>query len=292
MLKTTFYFLILFLLITGCAREEIWEPEVVARVGDRKLMASEITAWEASLRQANVSQEVRSAFIRNWVEKELLYRAALDGGFAKDAWVMQRLDEITRTLLVSRLLEIEYQKLTTPVPSAIHTYFQQNSHEFIWSHLHLSVDFWRSNDRKGLERLRSNLQRGRQAGIWTGNAGSLENGRITLDGPESASPEVWKVVLRLPLGQVSKVININDDYWVFKLIDRREAGEPQGLDDVRDEIVLRLMEEARKNIKEELVRELVNEYHHKGRLQWSSQPRSTVTSAESTIKETQEIIEK
>jgi len=185
------------LLISGCAREEVFEPEVIARVGDRKLTSNEIAAWEASLRQNDIPQEVRSSFVRYWVEDELLYQASLDKSLDQDAWVAKRVDEFTRKILVGRLLEIEYSKITQPSPANIQSYFQQHSNEFVWVHIHLVVEYWRSKEKHSLERLRSNIQRGRNTGIWSGEAGSLENGKFELDGSESASPEVWSVVSRL-----------------------------------------------------------------------------------------------
>ena len=246
-------------------------------MGNRTLTESEIVAWEASLRQADVSQEIRSTFIRHWVEEELLYQAAEDLGLMDDAWVAQRLDEISRTLLISRMLDLEYGKIKPPSAVAIQKYFQQNSSEFTWPHLHLVVDYWRSEDRRSLEQLRSNLVRGRQAGIWSGKAGTLENGRITLDGVDSSIPEVWNVTSRLSTGEVSRVMQINKDNWIFKLIDRREIGEPQGLDDVQEEIMQRLMEETRHNVKDEFIRRLVDEFRRSGQLQWPSQPRPAVS---------------
>jgi len=271
------YLLTIFMI--GCGREEAWEPGIVARVGDRKLTTSEVIAWEASLRQAEVPQELRSVFVRHWVEEELLYQAALEQGLMTDAWMAQRLDEITRSLLVSRLLETEYRKITPPAPSAVKAYFQKNSSEFVWPCLHLDVEYWKSDERIGMEGLRSNIQRGRRAGIWMGKAGSLENGHIELNGEGSTDPDVWRVVKCLVSGQVSQVLLVNDNYWVFKLIDRREPGEPQGYDDARDEIVLRLTEKTRRNVRDELVRKLVDEYHREGKLFWSARPRPERTAA-------------
>lgn len=280
---------ILLLLLTGCSKEERWEPEVVARIGDQKLTSSEVTAWEASLRQAEIPQEVRSAFIHHWVEEELLYQTALERDLTEDPWVTQRIDELTRSLLTSRLLELEYLKIKQPSTTAITTYFQQHSSEFTWPHVHLDVDYWRSQERRAMERLRSNIQRGRQVGIWTGQSGSLESGRIELDGPGSTDPEVWSIVSHMKIGQVSQVRFLNDEYWVFKLIDRREAGEPQGLDDVHDEIMMRLMEQARRQLRDELIRKLIEENRRSGRLYWSTQPRQMQTM--DTLSKAQENLE-
>ena len=278
------YSLVLVALVcTGCTREVEWEPEIIARVGDRTLTTSEIDAWEASLRQAELPQDAKITYIRHWVEEELLCLEAIDRNLHKDPWILQRLDEIKRQLLTSRLLEQEYQTLNKPSPQAVEAYFNRNSSEFIWACLHLVIEYWRSADRVGIERLRSNVQRGRQTGIWSGEVGSLDHGRITLDGPGSAAPEIWSVVSRMSIGEVSPVIFVNGDYWVFKLLDRREQGEQQGLEDVRDEIVMRLMEEARRNVHSELVRKLAEQYRRSGRLFWSTQPRAGVEAGSDSI---------
>ena len=259
------------LIFVGCTRETEWEPDVIARVGDRALTDAEVDAWEASLRQEDIPQDARSTYIRHWVENELLCREAIDRALLKDPWILQRLDEIKRQLLISRLLDQKYQELTKPSPQSIEAYFKQNASEFIWPCLHLEVEYWRSGDRVGIEQLRSNVQRGRQTGAWSGEPGSLDHGRITLDGPGSAAPEIWSAVCGMSPGEVSPVRFATNEYWVFKLSDRREPGEQQGIEDVKDEIVMRLMEEARRNIRSELMRNLVDQYRRSGQLFWSTQ---------------------
>jgi hypothetical protein len=256
-----------------CTREEVWEPEVVARVGDRTLTASEVTAWEVSLRQPDISKDVRTAFIRHWVEEELLYRAALDRKLSDDAWVSKRMDELEHSLLISRLLELEYRNIQQPSSNAVNTYFQQHSKEFTWVQVHLEIEYWRSSEQQPLILLRSNIQRGRQASIWTGQAGGLNTGRIEIDGQDSASPEVWQIVSQMKVGSVSQVLYLNNEYWFFKLLDRRETGDQQGVDNVHDEVVMRLIEDTRRQIRDDLVRKLINDYRNSGLLYWSTQPR-------------------
>ena len=259
------------LLLASCAKEKPTLVEVVARVGDRVLTSGEVAAWEASLGQREAPQEVRSAFIRRWVEEELLYQEALERELIKDPWVQQRLDELSRTILVARLLELECRTLPQPSPGAVQSYFQSHATDFIWPQMHLLVEYWCSDDHTGMNELRSNLLRGQQTGLWQGRVSNLETGRIALDGSESADPQIWRIVSSLKPGQVSQVAQVNDGCWVFKLVDQREAGELKGFDDVQDDIVTRLMEEARKHQREEVIRSLVEKYRRSGRLHWSLQ---------------------
>lgn len=264
------------LCLSGCMREESFSPEVVARVDERVLTAGEIAVWEASLGQVEVPQEVRLEYIQRWVEKELIFKAATDNGLEDDPWVVQQLEDVKRSLIVSRFLEIKSRKIPMPSPNEIKRYFQEHVDEFVWSNLHLVVEYWYSNEKAGMDRLRANLVRGNQTGLWSGTAGSLENDRIALDGKNSADPAIWKVVAILKVGQVSQVIFINDNYWVFKLIDRREVGETKGIDDVQDDIVARLLNNSRQKTRDDLVHELIESFRREGRLTWSNPP-STVS---------------
>ena len=283
-LQLTIVLLCLFgsVLISGCFREEQQPSEIVAQVGDRVLTANEVTAWEVSLRQGNVSQEIRWHFIRRWVEEELLYKAALDRGIDNDPWVLQRMDELTRTLLVARMLELEATKVPEPSPQAVRDYFQDHSSEFVWSCDHLVVDYWVSTELGALQRLRANLLRGGNIGIWGGGIGSLDHGKIALDASGSTTEEIWQAVSRLRVGEISQVLTITDDpaqsaqeenhFWVFKLIERYMAGTPQKFEDVSDDIVIRLAEKAHRSIREEMVRNLAEEYFESGRLRLPNQP--------------------
>jgi len=257
------------MLLVSCLKEDPPEPEVVAKVDDRALTVSEVNAWEASLGQAEVPQEVRSEFIRRWVEEEILYKAAIERKLDDDPWIVQTIDELSRTLMVNRLLELEAIKLTTPTAGEIRDYFQAHSAEFVWSSKHHFIEYWSSADKKGMNRLRSNLLRGNNSGIWGGDIGALDNSRISLDGQESTTPQIWKVVNSMKVGETSRVLYLNERYWVFKLIERFEPGELKGLENVQEEIRDRLMNRLRQELRDNFVKTLVDGYLKTGKLQWS-----------------------
>jgi hypothetical protein len=145
------------------------------------LTAAEVTAWELSLRQPFVPEELRIAYIRHWVEKELLYQEALRKELHNDPWAAERIEEATQTILVARLLEQEYRSV-----SNLHgrdTYF------IIWITYQNSSGI-RSTSRfntgaaapaRAMDALRENLQRGRQEAPWTGDPGALDQGNSVLE---------------------------------------------------------------------------------------------------------------
>lgn len=270
---------ILFMLIISCARNESPGPNVVARVKDNILTLSEVNAWEASL-QHTAQPEARLAYIRHWVEDEIIFQSAVELGLSEDPWVVQRLDEITRALLISRYLQLDEKKISKPAPSAVRAYYQEHAGEFVWAHIHLEVEYWRCKEKSKLTSIRTELLRGNNNAINLYSPGLVSNGKINLDGPESSDPEVWKIVSRMKPLEVSKVSKINNEHWIFRLIRKQSAGDQREIEEVRDVIVSRLMEEARSQRYEAIIRSLFDEYRRKGWLDWST-PSPTISVSDS-----------
>ncbi len=260
---------ILTLSLFGCVKEQELLGDEVARVNDRVLTAGEVSAWELSLRQPYVPEELRRSYIRHWVEKELLYQEALHRDLLSDPWSAERIEDATRSILISRLMELEYRNLSPLTPAEIRIYYLDHAAEFVWDQNHLNVQYWRSHTRRGMDELRENLFRGRQDALWTGDAGTLDQGSLSLKHDDAADPALWRALSRLAEGQISPVILLNNDFWVFKVIDIDKSGDRKELEEVREEIVARLTEERRRRYRESLIQHLVWEYHRDGRLRWS-----------------------
>lgn len=272
------------ILAIGCKPEftpprlEGGEGGVVAKVGDRILSAEEVAAWETSLRE-NLTPELRSSFIRHWVEDELLVQAAKDKGLEDDPWVEGRLDEVSRRLLAARLLELDAATLSGPSPSEIATYYAQHQGEFVRPKLSMTVQYWRAPTRTSLDRLRADLVRGRPSPRQPEDVVGLDSGRFEVDDPASVDPAVWRHFGGMNAGQLGYPVQFDGGIWMFKILRRDEPGARQSLDDVRDIITARLIEEARMRRQAELVRALAADYSRTGRLVWPVYGAETADSA-------------
>ena len=224
------------LLFSGCIFDKQPIGEVVAKVNDEVLSTVDVEAWEAALGEVSVPVETRRSFIRNWVEEELLFQEALSQNLMEDPWVVERLHRIKRTLLISRFMESE--AFTQPQPSAqsIKTYYQEHSAEFVWPVIHLDVEYWRSNTSEGMGQLRKDLMKSKKDIIWTGPAGDMVHDLVSIDGLGTTDPKIWKVVSALKVDGYSGVLKIDETYWIFKLINRKDAGEQKGIEEVQQEI--------------------------------------------------------
>ncbi|MBT3234188.1 MAG: hypothetical protein HN356_15420 [Calditrichaeota bacterium] len=257
------------LLFSGCIFDKQPIGEVVAKVNDEVLSTVDVEAWEAALGEVSVPVETRRSFIRNWVEEELLFQEALSQNLMEDPWVVERLHRIKRTLLISRFMESE--AFTQPQPSAqsIKTYYQEHSAEFVWPVIHLDVEYWRSNTSEGMGQLRKDLMKSKKDIIWTGPAGDMVHDLVSIDGLGTTDPKIWKVVSALKVDGYSGVLKIDETYWIFKLINRKEAGEQKGIEEVQPEISAILHEADRVSQRDELIQNLIKEYREDGRLMWA-----------------------
>ncbi len=257
------------LLISGCIKDEQPIGEIVARVNDAALTTTDVAAWEAALGKVPVPVETRRSFIRNWVEEELLYQEALSENLLEDQWVAERLDRLKRTMLISRFMELAASNFPQPSALSIKNYFQEHSAEFIWPVIHLDVEYWRSSTSEGMGQLRKDLLKSKKDIIWTGPAGDMIHDQVAIEGNGTTNPKIWNVVSKLRIGDYSGVLKIEDTFWIFKLIDRKEAGDPKGIEEVQNEITAVLLEAARVDYRDELVQNLINEYREDGRLLWA-----------------------
>lgn len=255
------------LLILSCRPQPQPEPVVVARVADRLLTQEEVSVWEAS-QQGKITAHQRAAFIRRWVEEELLARAAIDRGLEDDPWVQTRLDDVTRSLLTARLLEIESASIPTPGKQEIADYFEKHRADFIWEKPHLSLQYWRSSSKSALERKRRELTAARPLPSQPGEGAAIDTASMEIEDPARLNPTAYRLFGWLTAGQVGHPVYYQDSYWLFRVTRRDESGDPKRLEDVSTLITAQLMENARARRLSSLLRELSDEYQRAGALYW------------------------
>jgi hypothetical protein len=260
--------LLVLLGLVGCKSKPVPPVAVLARVGEKFLSDEEVKAWESYLPNDKLTPESRANFIRNWVEKELLVSAALEKGLDDDPWVESRIDELHRELLTSRLLELDASSHLPPTTKEVLEYFNQHSNEFIWKNLHLEVVYWHSPEKPPLDKLRAGMTQNRPSPLFPSEVSSIDSGRFDIDDPETVDPIVWRHFAWMAVGQLGFPTAIRGSYWLFRVERRDEPGTPQRLEDVVDEITSRLIEIARLNHRNELVRYYADQYGKAGRLQW------------------------
>ena len=120
-------FLFVHLFFISCSVENKTDKEVVARVGNETLTKESLLFLVG--KQAN-NKEVFSREVNNWVEKKLLYRAAVFAGLNKDRSLTKERDLFYENLLVSSFVKIKTKEKTKTTKKEVSDYYLKNKGSF------------------------------------------------------------------------------------------------------------------------------------------------------------------
>ena len=111
----------------SCSSSESDRGGVVARVNEKKLTKEQLASLVGST--ANDSKALLFATNR-WVEKTLLYNAAIKSGLKKDAEILRKRDLFYEDLLVSSFLDIQTKNKIKITKKDVSNYYAKNKKSF------------------------------------------------------------------------------------------------------------------------------------------------------------------
>ncbi len=107
---------------------------MLARVADRSITTADvdarITELPAMARPEYATEAGRARLLRQLVEEEVLYRAALDAGLERDPTVQQRLAASRRQILVQAMLDREQSRLSTVDEKELQAFYDAHRDEY------------------------------------------------------------------------------------------------------------------------------------------------------------------
>ena len=235
---------------------------VVAEVGDRHLTLRDL---EASLQGVTAGQptiEEKWRSVERWIDRELLYREAMKRNIHTRTDVQRKIAVATRELVINALLEdIFFQELSV-MDADIESYYDEHRSLFrreettVWARQIVVEGLY---DARRIRRQVEDdpdqfeaIAREKSTDPTAADGGDL--GYISES--TAFSPEVWMEIQGLEEGQISNIVRTTSGYHVFKILDRRPAGDAMPLDEVRDDIVNRVRAAKRQALVTKLVEEL------------------------------------
>ena len=102
----SFVFIVFFIFIS-CSNEGKEAEEVFARVGEKTLTKKDVVEMKKA---GLVSEGSISNLVNGWVEKTLLYNAAINSNLDKDVVLAKKRDVFYKNLLISSFLDIKSKK--------------------------------------------------------------------------------------------------------------------------------------------------------------------------------------
>ena len=234
---------------------------VVARVNQSTLTVDELEAELESTALPAATLQMRRDRVSDWVRTELLYQEAMRRDYDGDGKTVRELERMRREHLANVVLErIIADSSMSVTDEEVEDYFEANRQEFVYLEPELRLSVIVLPDETTARQVRSLLARRRgtfeelartrsihASSAIGGDLGFLKKGEIS-------DVSVQEIVFSMSVGQVSRPVLSESGSFIFRVAERREAGTLPPLDEVRGEIVNRMLQDRRR----ELVRRFVD----------------------------------
>ena len=234
---------------------------VVARVNQSTLTADELEAELEAASLSGATLQMRKDWVSDWIRTELLYQEALRMAFDSEEETARELNRMRRDHLANVILEhIVADSSLVVTDEDVADYFEAHRQEFITHEPELRLSVIVLPDETTARQVRSQLARGRGTFEELARTRSIHTSSVNggdmgfLKRADISDVSVQEIVFSLNTGQVSRPVLSESGSFIFRVVDRREAGSLPTLDEVRGEIVNRVLRDRRR----ELVRRFVD----------------------------------
>ena len=239
------------------------DPEtVVARVNQTTLTVDEMETELESAALPAATLQMRRDRVSDWVQTELLYQEALRRDYDSDEKTVRELERMRRDHLANVVLEHLIADSSMAVTDdEVEAYFKANRQEFLYREPELRLSVIVLPDETTARQVQN--QWFRRSGTFEELARTRSIHPSSVDGgdlgffkrADISDVSVQDIVFSLRVGQVSRPVLSELGSFIFRVAERREAGTLPPLDEVRGEIVNRMLRDRRR----ELVRQFVDE---------------------------------
>jgi len=230
------FIFIIFFIFVSCSNNGEEPQEVFARVGDKTLTKKDLVDMKKG---GLVSEGSVSNLVNNWVEKALLYNAAINTNLDKDVVLAKKRDVFYKNLLISSFLDIKSKKEISVSKKEISNYynknkksFARNSDEILLKHFVLPT----SKEAKKIKRFLKSNKKGKELEIlvkkYKPETKTVKKGLM--------SDSLIGFVFKYSVGDVVGPRLINGYYHVFDVLKKHNKKSIRGLEVVYDEIHQRI----------------------------------------------------
>lgn len=225
------------LFLFACGKQES-TPPVVARVGSSFLSLKDA---RAALADPAVTEAYLENVVVRWVERELLYRAALSSGYDKDLSILSAVSNYKKLMLGKAYL-MSTSKLNIQIqPAEIEAYYEKNITSYVRSADEAVVFHFLVSSIKEANNIFSRLKKsGTGAGLemllkeYNVKAETLTRSRVF--------PKIGEKVFSKNNHTLIAPFKSGLGFHVIKVLNKNKAGTPRGFLEVYDEIQQRLLQ--------------------------------------------------
>ncbi len=280
--------LIPLLLVAGCGSDKVRDDsslpaDAIVMVDGKVLTGSHLEILLPAGEKTPFSASEKAAWVRQWVEIELLYSEAVRRGLDNDPRIRARFESFEREFLADHLTFIELRERIEVSEEEIAEYFADHRDQYIYEYRvsHIMVDS-REDGVQVQEMLKT------RSFTWVANRHSVDpvarrGGDLGYLTKGNMIPAFETVVFDMKPGEVSDIVQSEFGYHIIKLVGTREAQVKVELGDVRERIMNQLVMRRRHAAYRELIDRLTEDaevkYFNRG-YSGDSQPSDTVSAEE------------
>ncbi len=244
------------LLFTQCQYLPVTDdPDtVVARVNRSLLTVDEMEAEMEAAALPAATLQMRKDWVSDWIRTELLYQEALRRDLDSKDETVRELNRIRRDHLANIVLEhLQLDSLLVVTDDEVIEYYEIHQQEFIYHEPELRLSVIVLPDEATARQIQTQLAR--RGGTFEELARSRSIHPSSVNGgdlgylkkADISDVSVQELVFNMYVGQVSRPVLSESGSFIFRVMDRREVGTLPPLDEVRGEIVNRMLQERRRD---------------------------------------------
>jgi parvulin-like peptidyl-prolyl isomerase len=243
----------------ACEKPQPQSEPAVARVGAEALTVSDIlNDIPGEFRHRLNKNELQDYAVR-WIDSQILYQEAQKRQLHQSNYVRREMRRLERELVVNALLDQELNKTFAAAEPEIEKYYNDNRQTFIRNVNEVHVQHLKVNNKKTADSLVAALRQGgdflRAARQYAGKD-SLEADLYLTEA--ETPPAVASAVFTIMTGAISRPIELDNGFHIFKMVEKFPAGSQRALALVRGEISAKIQSEKRQERYRQLLAQLKN----------------------------------
>ncbi len=255
------YILALLLAIGGCASPD--RRAVIAEVGDQKLTEYEVSKALEEMHLDPVDVALRVQYVNRWVDRRILLNEAKRRGYHRNKEIKKRLEAIREEMMINKLLD-EAIQIDSPDETEIVAYWRDHTGEFTRPADEVKLIIVFTPDRNIAWGVRNGMDQSMSPeelmaeyeGISFDTTGYLRKDRLPRNMQRSLN--------RLRTNDPSLPFQVHDQWMIVKLVERASAGNTRSVEEVSDEIRLRLTAEEKNRSELRFLADLRRDARRKG----------------------------
>ncbi len=243
-----------------CACQRQQNPQdIVVRVDSETLTVLDI-ANEIPLQfRGRITKSELQDYVTRWTDSQILFQEAKRRRLDQSESVRRELRRLERELVVNMLLELELNKPFPLSEDEIEKYYNDNRQNFVRSTKEVRVWYLKVEKKERADSLVAALREGvdfsQMARHYTTSDSAEWDLYLT---EEETAPTIASAVFTMMPGAVSRPIQLEDGFHIFKMIEKHDVGSLQPLASVRDKIEARIQSEKRQERYKQLLAEFKN----------------------------------